>query len=152
MNLNHIKFGSEIGNDLDRIVTMTSEIFTDIPQTQILKDFRLPLSQYLVAYYKDSPVGIVAYREEMKGFKMFELFYAGILPEFRKNGLGKLLIQNALLKIKEDTGAEPTSSAFVTLIARPGDAKNFFVKTGFEVIHSIHTGTEPLVIMQKVLY
>ena len=151
MNLNHITFRSEFRSDFDKIVKMTGEIFPEISTEQIIKDLMELSSHFMVAYNNDTPIGIVGYREEMKSFNVYEAYYCGVLPDYRKVGIGKLIAQTAFAKIKMLNTAISKGSTFVTIMTRPGYTKNFCVKLGFEVIHSIINEGETQYIMQMVM-
>ena len=175
MDLEQIVLKTDITDDLERVVKMIAEVHTDIIPDQILADMTIfslkkavpyvqqkwhnnPLvkeilpPQFIVAYYEDSPIGILGYGEEKKGFNMFEMYYGTVLAKYQKNGIGKLLAQTALKNIKEHSGATPKQPAFVTVMARTGYTKNALMKLGFEVTHSIHNGTETLHSMLMTLF
>jgi len=159
-------------NDIAEVTEMMSRVFKDISLDQIILDittltssYKIPENitallqnrndikpilppQFIVAYDNQIPVGIIGYREEMKTFGFYEIFYLGVLVGYRKEGIGTRLINNAIEKIKEDSQAFYNDLVFANLVCEAKN-ENFFTKRGFQTIHSFNSSTEMYFILKK---
>lgn len=94
-----------------------------------------------ISYEKSYPIGFLIFEEKVSYFQIWEF---GVLPEYQKRGIGKMLMQKFLKEIKNKEAR---------LITNPHNspAVIFYLKQGFEISEWIDNYYEgkPFILLKR---
>ena len=154
----HIKHIIEEGKELEIIRDLFREYEKELDEDicfqsfdeelkHPLKKYGLPSGDLVLAYWEDEIAGCIALTK-MKEAEVCEMKRLYVKPSFRKNKIGRLLVEDLLSSAKEKNYKKMRLDTFLQLQA----AVHLYQKFGFENISAYYNNPLPgVVYMEKQL-